>query len=206
MHEVRIGCSGWSYRSWVGGLYPEGLGSSHWLERYAEVFDTVEVNATFYRLPEKKTVRAWAEQVPDDFVFAIKASRYLTHMRRLRGMKKGLGRFWARLEPLRSSGKLGPVLWQLPERFQRDDETLAAALAILPEEARAPSSICGSTTALGDEAATTPSASWTLGAGGSPPGAPGGTSSPTSTTIGRASPPATPPSCATDCLSRAPRA
>jgi uncharacterized protein YecE (DUF72 family) len=132
VRSARVGCSGWSYRDWRGVLYPEGLAASRWLERYASSFDTVEVNATFYRLPEKATVRAWAEQVPEGFLFAVKASRYLTHMRRLRGMKKGLDRFWARLEPLRSCGKLGPVLWQLPERFERDDETLAAALAILP--------------------------------------------------------------------------
>lgn len=128
-----MGCSGWSYRDWRGILYPEALPSSGWLEHYASSFDTVEINATFYRLPEKETVRAWAEQVPDGFLFAVKASRYLTHMRRLHGIKQGLDRFWARLEPLRSSGKLGPVLWQLPERFERDDGTLAAALAILPE-------------------------------------------------------------------------
>jgi uncharacterized protein YecE (DUF72 family) len=133
VRAARVGCSGWSYRDWRRVLYPEGLPPSRWLERYASSFDTVEVNATFYRLPEKKTVRAWTEQVPDGFLFAVKASRYLTHMRRLRGIKKGLDRFWARLEPLRGSGKLGPVLWQLPERFERDEETLAATLAILPE-------------------------------------------------------------------------
>jgi uncharacterized protein YecE (DUF72 family) len=77
-------------------------------------------------------VRNWAAQVPDDFLFAVKASRYLTHIRRLQGIQKGLDRFWARLEPMRSAGKLGPVLWQLPERFQRDDGTLERALASLP--------------------------------------------------------------------------
>jgi uncharacterized protein YecE (DUF72 family) len=133
MESTRIGCSGWSYGDWRGVLYPPGLPQSRWLECYASHFDTVEINATFYRLPAKKAVRNWAGRVPDDFVFAVKASRYLTHIRRLQGMKAGLNRFWARLEPLRSAGKLGPVLWQLPERFHRDEEVLGKALAILPE-------------------------------------------------------------------------
>ncbi len=132
MHEVRIGCSGWSYRDWRDDFYPPGTPASRWLGHYASIFDTVEVNATFYRLPAHSTVRGWADQVPDGFLFAVKASRYLTHMRRLRDIEAGLGRFWERLEPLLEAGKLGPVLWQLPERFERDDETLAAALASLP--------------------------------------------------------------------------
>ncbi|HEX2391320.1 MAG TPA: DUF72 domain-containing protein [Solirubrobacterales bacterium] len=133
MREVRIGCSGWSYGDWRGVLYPAGLGTPRWLARYAEVFETVEVNATFYRLVKAETVRNWAEQVPDGFLFAVKASRYLTHMRRLRGIEAGIERFWEPLAPLREAGKLGPVLWQLPERFERDEETLAAALKLLPE-------------------------------------------------------------------------
>jgi len=133
VHEVRIGCSGWNYRDWRGDFYPPRTPTSRWLAHYASVFDTVEVNATFYRLPKRETTRAWAEQVPDDFVFAVKGSRYLTHMRRLRDMETGLARFWERLEPLREAEKLGPVLWQLPERFHRDDETLATALAALPD-------------------------------------------------------------------------
>jgi uncharacterized protein YecE (DUF72 family) len=131
--EVRIGCSGWNYKDWREDFYPPRTPASRWLDHYSSVFDTVEVNATFYRLPEKETTRAWAEQVPDDFVFAIKASRYLTHMHRLREMETGLERFWERLEPLREAGKLGPVLWQLPGNFHRDDERLASALAALPE-------------------------------------------------------------------------
>jgi uncharacterized protein YecE (DUF72 family) len=129
---MHVGCSGWSYRDWRDVFYPPGLPSSRWLEHYASNFDTVEVNATFYRLPTKATVRNWASQVPDGFLFAVKASRYLTHIRRLAEVKTGLRRFWGPLEPLRSAGKLGPVLWQLPETFQRDDETLAKLLAVLP--------------------------------------------------------------------------
>jgi uncharacterized protein YecE (DUF72 family) len=132
MRQVRIGCSGWSYDDWRGVLYPDGLPKRRWLERYAEVFGTVEVNATFYRLPRESTVRDWVEQVPDDFLFAVKASRYLTHMKRLREIADAVARFWEPLEPLRRGRRLGPVLWQLPESFQRDEDLLAAALDRLP--------------------------------------------------------------------------
>jgi uncharacterized protein YecE (DUF72 family) len=132
MKAVRIGCSGWSYRDWKGKLYPSRLPSGRWLERYAEVFDTVEVNATFYRLPKRSTVEGWVEQTPDGFLFAVKGSRYLTHMRRLRDTGRGVSRFWEPLEPLREAERLGPVLWQLPESFQRDDEVLANFLGALP--------------------------------------------------------------------------
>lgn len=135
MKEVRIGCSGWSYEEWRDDFYPSGLPASRRLEHYATVFDTVEVKATFYRLPKVETVRGWGEQVPDGFLFAVKASRYLTHMKRLRDMRTGLARFWERIEPLPEAGKLGPVLWQLPERFDRDDDVLAGALAALPSGA-----------------------------------------------------------------------
>ena len=132
MEEVRIGCSGWSYKDWREVVYPPGLPTTRWLERYAELFDTVEVNATFYRLQSEEAVGHWAEQVPDGFLFAVKASRYLTHIRRLAGVETGVERFWEPLAPLRESGKLGPVLWQLPENFKRDEEKLAALLPTLP--------------------------------------------------------------------------
>jgi uncharacterized protein YecE (DUF72 family) len=132
MRPVRIGCSGWNYDSWRGRLYPQGMGPSRWLARYAETFETVEVNSTFYRLPSVKGVERWVEQTPDDFVFAVKASRYLTHVKRLRELGEGLERFYERIEPLVRSGKLGPVVWQLPPNFRRDDGRLAAALAALP--------------------------------------------------------------------------
>jgi uncharacterized protein YecE (DUF72 family) len=132
MKSVRIGCSGWSYQSWRGGLYPDGLGQKRWLGRYAEVFDTVELNATFYRLPSPEMVAGWAERSPPGFLFAAKGSRYLTHMKRLRDPGPGIARYWERLAPLRESGKLGPVLWQLPGNFHRDDDALAHALGALP--------------------------------------------------------------------------
>jgi uncharacterized protein YecE (DUF72 family) len=130
--EARIGCSGWSYAHWRGRVYQDGLPQRLWLEHYATLFDTVEVNATFYRLPRSATVAAWVERTPPDFLLAVKASRFLTHVRRLTDIGRGLERFYARIAPLRDSPKMGPVLWQLPGTFQRDDERLAAALEQLP--------------------------------------------------------------------------
>ena len=90
------------------------------------------MNATFYRLPTRSAVAGWVEQTPPGFVFAVKASRYLTHMKRLTDLGAGLDRFYERIEPLVHSPKMGPVLWQLPANFHRDDERLASALAHLP--------------------------------------------------------------------------
>ncbi len=132
MSRVRIGCSGWNYKDWRERVYPAGLPPRRWLEHYATLFDTVEVNNTFYRLPSRSAVAGWVEQSPSGFLFAVKASRYLTHMKRLTDLGPGLERFYERIEPLVESPKLGPVLWQLPERFHRNDERLADALACLP--------------------------------------------------------------------------
>ncbi len=129
--DLRIGCSGWNYRHWKTPVYGDAP-ARRWLELYAERFDTVEVNATFYRLPSVRAVAGWVASTPPGFVFAVKASRYLTHIRRLRDLGAGLERFYACIEPLVRSPKLGPVLWQLPETFHRDDERLAAALERLP--------------------------------------------------------------------------
>ena len=132
MTEIRIGCSGWNYAHWRGRLYPERLPERRWLEHYAQSFDTVEVNASFYRLPTRKSAERWAEATSPGFVFAVKASRYLTHVKRLREVGKGVARLYERIEPLDGAGKLGPILWQLPENFHRDDERLAGALDELP--------------------------------------------------------------------------
>ena len=128
MRSVRIGCSGWVYRDWRGTFYPEGLAQRSWLEHYAKRFGTVEVNNTFYRLPTVKAVAGWVEQTPERFVFAVKVSRYLTHVKRLTQLEGGLELLYERLAPLVDAGKLGPVLWQLPASFRRDDERLAGAL------------------------------------------------------------------------------
>jgi uncharacterized protein YecE (DUF72 family) len=124
MNAVRIGCSGWMYDDWRGRLYPERAPKRRWLELYAERFDTVEVNSTFYRLARSEAVAGWVQQTPQDFVFTVKASRYLTHVKRLVGIEDGIRRFYEPLAPLIESGRLGPVLWQLPENFHRDDGRL----------------------------------------------------------------------------------
>ena len=130
----RLGCSGWNYASWRHGVfYPERCPPRRWLAYYARHFDTVELNATFYRLPTVTAVQGWVEQTPDDFVFAVKMSRYVTHVKRLRDLPPSLELFYSRIEPLVRSPKLGPVLWQLPPTFRRDDDRLAEALALLPE-------------------------------------------------------------------------
>src|SRR5207248_254608 len=99
-------------------------------------FDTVEVNSTFYRLPNRDAVASWVEQSPPGFVFSVKASRYLTHVKRLRDLGPGLDRFYERIEPLLASPKLGPILWQLPPTFRCDHQRLGDALARLPKGQR----------------------------------------------------------------------
>jgi len=128
-HAVRVGCSGWNYDDWRGGLYPEGLAKRRWLERYAECFDTVEVNSTFYRLASRDAVARWVEQTAPGFEFSLKASRYLTHMRRLRDVGPGVQHYYERIQPLVEAGQLGPIVWQLPGSFERDDHLLAEVLA-----------------------------------------------------------------------------
>lgn len=132
MAPIRIGCSGWNYRSWAGDFYPKGCPQRRWLEHYAAHFDTVELNTTFYRLPNRDAVARWVQQTPADFLFTVKSSRYLTHMKRLTDMDRGVHRLWERLEPLLTSPKMGPVLWQLPATFKRDDGRLRFALERLP--------------------------------------------------------------------------
>jgi uncharacterized protein YecE (DUF72 family) len=128
--ELRIGTSGWIYQHWRGIFYPEKLPQKSWFEHYRQHFDTVEVNFTFYRLPERPVFERWREQAPVDFKYAIKGSRVVTHVRRLREPAEGLARLAERLEGL--GDRCGPVLWQLPPDFARDDERLAGFLEALP--------------------------------------------------------------------------
>lgn len=128
--RARVGCSGWNYKSWRGLFYPATLPSRGWLPHYAAAFDTVEVNNTFYRLPETRTFAGWRAATPAGFLMAVKASRYLTHMKRLREPEDALSRLLERAAALGS--RLGPVLYQLPAAFVRDLDRLAAFLAALP--------------------------------------------------------------------------
>jgi uncharacterized protein YecE (DUF72 family) len=130
---LRIGCSGWNYDHWRNGVfYPPRCPPRKWLEFYARHFDTVEINATFYRLPRREAVANWVTGSPATFLFAVKMSRYITHIKRLRDLGSGVQLFYDRIAPLVRSPKLGPVLWQLPASFRRDDERLGATLAALP--------------------------------------------------------------------------
>ena len=132
MSEIRIGCSGWNYAHWRERIYPKGLPPKRWLAHYATLFDTVEINNTFYRLPKISAVQGWVEGSPPGFLFAVKMSRYITHIRRLGGLEQGIPLFYSRIAPLARSPRMGPVLWQLPPTFKRDDERLAATLKALP--------------------------------------------------------------------------
>ena len=122
-----MGTSGWQYKDWRGSLYEPKLPQRLWLERFAGAFATVEVNNAFYRLPERDTFAHWRERTPADFVFAVKMSRYLTHIKRLKEPAEPVARFLSRADAL--GDKLGPVLLQLPPTLKIDvaalDETLA---------------------------------------------------------------------------------
>jgi uncharacterized protein YecE (DUF72 family) len=133
--SVRIGTSGWQYRHWSGSFYPAGLPQDRWLERYATEFDTVELNNPFYRLPAASIFEGWARRVPSRFRFAVKASRYLTHVRRLREPEEPLQRLWSRARRL--GDRLGPVLYQLPPRWNPNHERLRIFLDAIPSEPQA---------------------------------------------------------------------
>ena len=128
--SLHIGCSGWHYADWAGRVYDVGLSRAEWLHAYTERFDTVELNNSFYRLPEAVQFRRWREAVPPGFVFAVKASRFLTHIKRLRDPEEPLARLLDRARHLGS--RLGPLLYQLPPRWIPDRDRLAGFLAALP--------------------------------------------------------------------------
>jgi uncharacterized protein YecE (DUF72 family) len=132
MSQTRIGCSGWNYAHWREVVYPSGLPESRWSAHYATRFETVELNASFYRLPTRKAAETWSRSTPEGFCFAVKASRYLTHIKRLQNVREGVALLYERIAPLAESGKLGPLLWQLPENFHRDVGRLEGALDALP--------------------------------------------------------------------------
>ena len=132
--RFRVGTSGWVYPHWRGVFYPEDLPQGGWLAFYARHFDTVEVNNTFYRLPPPGTFRKWGQEAPPGFLFALKASRFLTHIRRLREPEAPLRTFLERARLLGPA--LGPILYQLPPRFRADPERLERFLALLPRDLR----------------------------------------------------------------------
>jgi uncharacterized protein YecE (DUF72 family) len=131
---VHVGTSGWSYRSWRGSFYVESVSPRDELAFYARHFSTVEVNNSFYRLPTRETVKSWRDTVPDDFIFAIKASRFITHMKRLRDPEQPISLLFDRIVVL--GYRLGPILFQLPPRWHKNTERLEAFLNELPRDHR----------------------------------------------------------------------
>lgn len=130
--EIRIGTSGYHYKHWIGRYYPEGLKPGEMLAHYLRDFDTVELNNTFYQLPNESTFESWRSGTPRDFLFAVKGSRFITHMIKLKDAQRGLSNFMPRAELLR--GKLGPILWQLPPGWKVNVERLEEFLSLLPRK------------------------------------------------------------------------
>ncbi len=131
---ARVGTCGWAYPHWVGAFYPEGLRARDRFAHYASAFDTVEIDNTFYRLPERSTFLAWRRAAPEGFVYALKASRLIIHLKRLRDVREPLGVFLARARLLK--GRLGPVLYQLPPNVRKNLPLLVDFLALLPGDLR----------------------------------------------------------------------
>lgn len=132
--ELRVGCSGFHYGHWKGDFYPKDLPQTEWFAHYCERFDTVEINNTFYQLPEAETFDEWREEAPPGFRFALKFSRYGTHMKRLRDPEEPIARFLERAERLKS--RLGPILVQLPPKWNPDPERLDGFLRAAPRRHR----------------------------------------------------------------------
>jgi len=130
---VHIGISGWTYPPWRGTFYPKNLPQKQELSYAGRIFDSIEVNGTFYSLQRPESFTRWAEQTPENFVFAVKGSRYITHMLRLRGVETPLANFFAS-GLLRLGPKLGPILWQLPPNLRFDPTRLEAFFALLPRD------------------------------------------------------------------------
>jgi uncharacterized protein YecE (DUF72 family) len=128
--RVHVGTSGWTYDHWLGRFYPREGGRESRLRQYARTFRSVEINATFYRLPTERAMRAWLAETPDDFVFAAKVSRFITHMKRLLDPEVHIPIFFGRIEKL--GPKLGPLLVQLPPKFAVDFDRLRAFCDHLP--------------------------------------------------------------------------
>lgn len=127
-----IGTSGWMYPHWEGAFYPQGLSESRWFDFYAQHFPTVEINNTFYCLPRETAFQRWQRQAPPDFRYALKANRYITHIRRLRDCAAALERFLSRARLL--GDNLGPILYQLPPNWRLSTERLASFLSLLPSD------------------------------------------------------------------------
>ena len=131
MAELFIGCSGFSYRHWLGTFYPEKLSPKQWFNHYDTVFSTVELNVTFYRIPKAETFRHWYEEASRNFTFAVKGSRYITHIKRLVQIESALARFYTPALELKE--KLKVILWQFPPQFKCDPARLDGFLALISD-------------------------------------------------------------------------
>ncbi len=129
---VHIGTSGWHYQHWKGPFYPSDINDRKMLDYYQTHFKTAEINNTFYQLPAAKTLVEWRESVPEDFIFSVKASRYITHMKKLKDPREPVNNFLARIEAL--NPKLGPILFQLPPRWGCNPQRLTNFLEVLPDD------------------------------------------------------------------------
>jgi uncharacterized protein YecE (DUF72 family) len=129
---IHIGCSGWVYKHWRGIFYPEGLAQKHWFDRYSEEFDTVEINASFYRVPLASTFDGWRQKAPDRFCYAVKVNRFITHMKKLLDVQQPLDDFVALARRLRH--RLGPLLYQLPPGMKLDLDRLESFLKLVPRD------------------------------------------------------------------------
>ena len=128
--NIHIGTSGWHYDHWSGPFYPEDLSKDEFLSYYSKVFHTVEINNSFYHLPSEETFTKWRDTVPDGFIFSVKASRYITHMKKLKDPQEPVTNFMKRVDVLED--KLGPILFQLPPRWKVNPERLINFLKALP--------------------------------------------------------------------------
>src|ERR1041384_5138919 len=135
MAQLRIGISGWRYAPWRGKFYPKDLRQKDELAYAGRQFSTVEINGTFYSLQRPESFGAWHDAVPEDFAFAVKGARYITHMRRLTEVETPLANFFAS-GVLRLGKKLGPILWQLPPWWPYDRERLKEFLKLLPRTSK----------------------------------------------------------------------
>jgi len=129
---IRVGCSGWSYPHWRGRFYPEDLRAAEWFAYYADSFDTVEINNSFYKLPTAAAVAQWAAQAPEGFLYAVKVNRFITHMKKLKQPAEPLQRFVTTIKGL--GAHLGPLLYQLPPHWRCNLDRLKEFLAILPPD------------------------------------------------------------------------
>jgi len=132
--DIRIGTSGFHYKHWKGPFYPKKIQEAAMLDFYAQCFDTVELNNSFYRLPSESAFDEWRDATPDNFVFAVKASRFLTHNKKLKDPENAVDNLLPRA--VRLNRKLGPLLFQLPPKWRINAERLRGLLQILPAELR----------------------------------------------------------------------